>query len=353
MVFTYYLYKYPYKLAWYLLKFLNKNSGVVAYCADPLDYIVLKPVLFNLPDIPVIAKNRRTVAYLQKQGISCNRLPCFPRAVIMGRHAAHKFPEEKIVKIGFRHGAYYFKAFANAKYYNAFDLFFLTCQKEVEEAVKTGIEPARAIGFPKLDPVFNGSINEQVIKSVSNRANLNPGKKTIIFTATWDKSGMSAIHRWIDKVHNFTNAYNVLITVHPWTSKKYLNRLKKTDGVFFIQDPDVLPYLVIADVLVGDTSSIIAEFCVMDKPIITFKVAETKRSVPEITQLLKEISIQVESVNELQNAIEYSFKNPGERSKERQKASQMMFDQLDGQAGKRAADIIKKEFPDLFNLYNW
>ena len=321
---------------------------MVAYCADPLDFMILKPVLDHLPGIPIVAKNSRTAAYLRSQGIQSKRLPVFPRGVIMCRHAAHKFPEKRIIKIGLRHGAFHFKAFAGSRYFNAFDLYFLTSQKEVEQAVAAGIKTDLATGFPKLDPLFNGSINEEILKSVFRQAKLDPGKKTIIFTATWDKSGMSAIHLWIHKLPSFIDKYNVLITVHPWTSKKYREQLKKMPGVFFIQQPDVLPYLALADVMVGDTSSIIAEFCALDKPIITFRVAGTKRTVPEITRLLKKISIQIETVAELPRAIEISLKNPNERSAERQQANRLMFDRLDGQAGKRVAEIIKTKFPGLF-----
>lgn len=350
MIFSYYLYKYPYKLIWYFFKLLNRNPALVVYCADPLDYIVLKPVLKYFPQVEIAVKNRVTARYLLKQKLNIKRMPCFPKAVILCRHATHKFPEEKIIKIGFRHGAFHFKEFANARYYNAFDLYFMTSEKEVEEAKTKSIKTARAIGFPKLDLLFNGSINDDRLKITFCKTKLDQNKKTVIFTATWDKSGMSAIHLWVDRIHEFSENYNVLVTVHPWTSKKYVERLKKIAGIFLIQDPDVLPYLMIADVLIGDTSSIIAEFCVLDKPIITLKVAETDRTVPEIVRLLKDISYQIENVDQLKDVIEYNLNNPEERSKQRQKANRMMFDQLDGQAGKRAADIIKKEFPDLFHF---
>ncbi|UCE06304.1 MAG: CDP-glycerol glycerophosphotransferase family protein, partial [bacterium] len=347
MVLSYYLYKYPYKLVWHIFKFLNKNPTAVAYCADPLDYVVLEPVLKYLPRISIVVKNSKTTRYLKKKGKPYKRMPCFPRAVIMSRHATHKFPEQKIIKIGFRHGAFHFKTLANARYYNDFDLYFMTSEREVEQAKARGIVTARAIGFPKLDPISNTSLDRTMIDAVKRQANFDHKKKTVIFTATWDKSGMSAIDRWIDTIDDLSQFYNILVTVHPWTSRKYLKKLRIIDSVFFIEDPNVLPYLVIADVLVGDTSSIIAEFCALDKPIITFKVVETKRTVPEITRLLKDISIQIENVDQLKDAIEYSLNNPEKKSEERQQARRMIFDKLDGQAGRRAAEIIKEKIPFL------
>lgn len=329
------------------MKFFNRNPQAVIYCAEPVDYVTLKPVLKYLPALPVVAKNRKTKEYLKNKGIEYKCMPSFPEAVIMSRHAAHKFPEEKIIKIGFRHGAYHFKAFAGAQYYNMFDLFFVTGNNELDLAEKHGITTAKAIGFPKLDPAFNNAYNDEILKIFINKANIDYKKGTVIFTATWDKSGMSAIDKWIEIIHTLTERYNILVTVHPWTSKKYIEKLREIEDLYFINEPDVLPYLLIADVLVGDTSSIIAEFCALDKPIIVFKTSPTKRTVDKITCLLEDIAYRIDGASQLDEAIEYSLKNPKEKSTQRQKANKIMFDVLDGKAGKRAAEVILEMLPQL------
>jgi len=56
------------------------------------------------------------------------------------------------------------------------------------------------------------------------------------------------------------------------TSGRYVRTLRRMKGIHFVEDPDILPYLILADCLIGDTSSIIAEFCALDKPIVTFSV---------------------------------------------------------------------------------
>ncbi len=342
MVLSQYIYQYPYRLIWRALKSMNQLAQTVSYCADPMDYVVLKPVLKHLPPMPVIAGNRRTIRYLREQGIRAKKLPCFPQAVIMSRHAAHKFPEQKIVKIGFRHGPYHFKNFANVRYYNAFDVYFFTSRRELELAKGMGITCGRIIGFPKLDPVFDGSYDEQFISQFRNGLQIDALKKTVIFTATWDGSGMSAIHQWNDRIESLTDYYNILVTVHPWTSQHYIRRLKGLKNIHFIDDPNVLPYLMIADVLVGDMSSIIAEFCTLNKPIITFAVPETRRTNIEITSLIRDISLRITHFDDIRAAIEKSIEQPMEKSEQRLKATALMFDTLDGGAGKRAAKIIEE-----------
>ena len=348
MVLSTYFLKYPYRIIWRLLWVLKKNPEVVIYCTDPLDYIVLEPVLKYLPAIPIIVKNRKTADFIKKKGKDYKRYPSFPKAVIMSRHAAHKFPENKVIKIGFRHGAYHFKAFSKAQYYNAFDVYFVTSQKEVKLAKEMGITSTEAIGFPKLDPAFNDNYCERTLESFRNNANIHQNKKTVIFTATWDRSGMSAINQWIDILPELRDRYNILVTVHPWTSRKYIDRLCDLEGIFFIENPEVLPYLMISDVMVGDTSSIIAEFCALDKPIVTFKVDGGRRMLKEINQLLQDISVRIENAGQLDAAIEKCLRDPMERSQQRQNANRIMFDRLDGQAASRAVIKLKEWIPRLF-----
>ena len=71
--------------------------------------------------------------------------------------------------------------------------------------------------------------------------------------------------------------------------------------------------------------------------------------MPEITSQLANISIQVENFDQLKGAIKFCLNNPAEKSEARKENSRMMFDQLDGKAGKRAAEIIKAQFPGIFH----
>jgi len=347
MTFSYYLFKFPYVLIGALCRLVKKSAGIIVYCSDPLDYIILEPVFKHLPPIQFVAKTKKTAAFLRRKGIATGRLPSFPEAVIMCRHATHKFPDKKIIKIGLRHGAYHFKEFAGTDYYNAFNLYLVTSEREVEIASQKGIRTVKAVGFPKLDSAFNGKYNDDYLARYRQQAGIDPKKKTLIFTSTWDKSRMSAIDRWIDKIDGLSQKYNVLITVHPWQSEKYKRKLRAMSGIYFIDEPDVLPYLMISDLLVGDTSSIIAEFCALDKPIITFKIPTAKRLVPEITDLLREISIQIDNFEELEPAIAQYRQTPDLKREQRQHANQTMFGSLDGRAGWRAAQLIKNLIPAL------
>ncbi|MFZ0390967.1 MAG: CDP-glycerol glycerophosphotransferase family protein, partial [Calditrichia bacterium] len=245
----------------------------MCYCQEPLDYEIFKNIQPFLPPIPIVTARKYRANFMEK-GITPQFLPCFPKAVIMFRHAVHKFPEEKIIKIGLRHGAYHFKKLSSAGSYNKFDVFLMTSSHEVQVAQSTGISTGRAVGFPKLDPLFNGKLSDEILESYRRKVKLNKTKKTVLFTATWDGSGMSAAETWIPVLPKLVDSYNVMVSVHPWSSAKLKKRIRNQPGIYFIQDADVVPYLALADIMVGDTSSVIAEFCALNKPIITVQTGE-------------------------------------------------------------------------------
>jgi CDP-glycerol glycerophosphotransferase (TagB/SpsB family) len=338
-----YLLPIIYKPLWSLQQKLQKTKDVAFYAADPLDYEMFLPILKHLDmDVIFIAKNAKTCSYFQQNNIPYIKYPFFPKAVIMGRHAAFKFPASRIVKIGFDHGLYQFKRWTKAKYYNQFDAYFVSSESQVESAKKLGITSVHAIGYPKLDKAFDGSIVKNDLSELREKLNLDPHKKTVIFTSTWDVGGLSALTKWIDRVHALTDTYNVLLTAHPWTKKHLLQKLKAVSGATFLPEADVTTYLMLADVFIGDYNSLIGEFCALDKPIITFRTPVSNRSVAAVRQMIAEISYQVDDFDDLPKAIEHCCKQPNEKSAERNQANKLLFKALDGKAGIRAADKIKE-----------
>ena len=340
MVFSYYLSKYPYKLIWNLLKLMGKTEKVVFYCGNEIDIKIFEPIQKYLPSMPIVVKNKKIKKHLKTLGIESKCLPCFPEMVITCRQAAYRFPEEKILKFGFRHGPYHFKPFANITGYNMNTEFFMTSSQEVKEAIEAGITCATAVGYPKIDYAFDGTYDEKYLQILKDKIGISSQKKTVLFTATWDKSGVSGIAKWYDKLSEFTLQYNVLVTVHPSTSEHYIEKIKSTSNVYFIEDKNAVPYIMLSDVCIGDTSSILAECSALKKPIITFALPDGKRTVQKTMDIIKSISYRINNLDELNPAITYALTHPHQKDKQMDVANKIMFDELDGLAGKRAADII-------------
>lgn len=348
MVFSYYLYKYPYQFAWSVKKAFNLTDSCLFYSAGLLDNVIFSQVQKHLIPIPVVAQNKKTALSIKPVFPVKSILPAFPEAVIMTRHACHKFPDKRILKFGFRHGAYNFKKMTHAENYKAFTRYFVSSSTDVGITRDAGIYNTVAIGYPKLDPAFNGEIDKVYLNNLKKSLGFSEHKQTLLFTTTWDKSGMSAIETWIDKLDVLSEQYNILVTVHPWTSQSYKMRLFKNQNIHFISHPDTLPYLMLADCVIGDNSSILGEACALDKSILTIQTIQARRSVEAIDQMIKNISFQIPSEDDLTKNIEYAINHPLELQNQRQQANRIMYDDLlDGNAGKRAANLILEYLPEL------
>lgn len=336
MVLSYYLLKPFYSVAWRLLNLIRKRSETVFYCHTPVDMQNWLPVQRHLKSIPIVTDKPETYRFLRSKGYAVRRLPVFPKAVIMCRVAAHKFPSAKVMKIGMTHGAYHFKRFSSAKHYAPFSVYLFTSEADLQKARVNGILCGKVGGYPKLDPYL----------SVSQPPRPASAKPRLLFTATYDSSGMSAVDRWIDLLPALSERYEVLVSLHPWISSSYINRVKALPNVVFIEDSP-LPMIASADVVVVDTSSIIADCCAFDKPLISWRLPDSIRTVPEIIQILERISIRIDSPAELDAAIERALANPKEHAGDRSWANSIFFDALDGNAGKRSADHILNQLPEL------
>ncbi|MBM4404157.1 MAG: CDP-glycerol glycerophosphotransferase family protein, partial [Candidatus Cloacimonetes bacterium] len=322
----------PYRFGWWISRLWHRRYQVDFFCGDYVDYICFREVHKLLPDVRIVTRSRKTWQELAKHGIAAVMYPTCPDMVIMAKHATYMFPVSRIVKIGMRHGAYHFKDFIAAPKYNAFTAYMMTSSREVELAEQKGIRSGHAIGYPKLDPLFNGTLPNADTDRLGQHIQLDPGKKTVLFTATWDKMGYSAVDKWLDRISELTADFNILVTVHQWLSQHKKDILRSTPGITFINDNDILPYLAIVNIMVGDISSIIAEGCALDKPIITFDVPETRRFTSEIRSMLEEISFRVDSFDELVIALHKAAEQPEYHSDKRSFYNRIMFDDLDGKA---------------------
>lgn len=338
MVLSYYLLKPFYSLAWRGLNLFRRRQETVFYCHTPVDMENWLPVQKYLRPIRVVTDKTNTYKSLIDKGIKVSKMPAFPKAVIMCRVAPHKFPSNKVLKIGMAHGAYHFKRMTSAKNYEPFSLYLFTSKRDLDNAKKNGVKSGKVGGFPKLDPYL--PVNHTDAQEITDR------KVRILFTATFDKSGMSAIHLWLEHLPELAEKFEIYVSVHPWTSQVYIDKLKAMPQVHYIQGSP-LPYIQKADLCVVDTSSIIAECIALGKPLVSWILPSAPRSVPEIDEILEKISIRISDFTDLLPALERVIAEPRIFSKERAWANTIFLDRLDGKAGLRSAQTITKLLPEL------
>jgi len=104
---------------------------------------------------------------------------------------------------------------------------------------------------------------------------------------------------------------------------------------------------MLADCCISDTTSLIAEFCLLDKPIVTFRVPATGRTLPDVIDLIERISVRIDTFDELNPAVKKILDSSDERAAARREAVGLFFDNPDGRAGERAAAIIAGYLPEL------
>ena len=334
------LIKFPYWLCWQFHRLLGKLHGTVFYVEYAHDYHIFENILPHL-DTPfrIAAKNRALARELGSRGIKTMVWPVFPETLIMARHALHRFPINNIHKIGMMHGPYYFKKMVRAERYIAFDLYLFTSAAVLNQAKEKGITNGVVGGYPRID-AFRDAETIRQSHLLGIEAGLPNGKKTLLFTATWDRSGQSAVHKWIDRLRTLKARYNIVVSLHPMMSKSICDKLRSMKGIFVAAQHQLYAYMLLSDILISDTSSIIAEFCALDKPVITFSVGQANRLTPDIQAMIRDVSIQISSLEELDGAVERFEREPGLKKEQREKWNRLIYQDTKISHGKMAAEIM-------------
>lgn len=126
------------------------------------------------------------------------------------------------------------------------------------------------VGFPKSDELVNGkSTREQIIKELD----LDPKEPIIIFAPSWDdkdakRKGTIDI---LPKLETL-GLKNLLVCVH-----EYDKFFKTLEGRRVIKSPNKNRYLLAADLLIGDISSIMIEYALLNKPMVQIDMFGDRR----------------------------------------------------------------------------
>ena len=101
-------------------------------------------------------------------------------------------------------------------------------------------------------------------------------KKIILYAPTFSPSLTSAPYV-LSQLEELASVkeYLIVIKFHDLMAKNLIDSYKKLSmsfkNVLFIEERNIIKYLLIADLMISDTSSVVYEFLLLDKPVITFK----------------------------------------------------------------------------------
>nr|WP_241242213.1 CDP-glycerol glycerophosphotransferase family protein [Thalassotalea sp. G2M2-11] len=154
-------------------------------------------------------------------------------------------------------------------------------------------------GWPKLDNLFTATA-KQFFQNT---------KPTILYAPTFSPSLTSAkvLHQQIASLIE-QEQYNWLIKFHPKMNTDWIAQYQSlaSDHCQIIDSDNINELLVYADIMISDTSSVIGEFSLLDKPVITFRNSDPGDYLIDITyaeQLPEAINQALSPSDELKQAI--------------------------------------------------
>ena len=129
-------------------------------------------------------------------------------------------------------------------------------------------------GWPKLD-IYGNEVHKYDHEKEILLHNSN-SKKIILYAPTFSPSLTSArfLSSQIEALAANKN-YLIIIKFHDLMAKDLIDQYQeianKFVNVLYIKERNIIKYLLIADLMISDTSSVVYEFLLLDKPVITFK----------------------------------------------------------------------------------
>lgn len=128
-------------------------------------------------------------------------------------------------------------------------------------------------GWSKLDALYG---NQHLYDAEKQKLlKDHKAKKIVLYAPTFSPSLTSAqvLYDQIDALAQNPD-YLVLVKFHDLmlkeTKERYVARSAKLPNLVVVQDPNILKYLLLSDLMISDTSSVVYEFLLLDKPVITF-----------------------------------------------------------------------------------
>lgn len=138
-----------------------------------------------------------------------------------------------------------------------------------ELAAREGHFAVVETGWPKLDPLFSGALPlADALRAAAD------GRRVVLFASTFTESLSAAphlLHAIAAEVARGERYW--LLTLHPKTAPGLVERYRALAGpnARFVEAEDLVAAERAADVLVADTTSVVSEFAVQRKPVVTFR----------------------------------------------------------------------------------
>lgn len=177
-------------------------------------------------------------------------------------------------------------------------------------------------GWPKLDPLFSGEY-----------AKLEPQRPTVLYASTFTER-LSSARILRDTIARLAakGEWRWLLTLHPKMAPDVVESYRALAGpnVTFVETDDILQLYARAHVLLSDTSSVVPEFLMQHKPVVTFR---NTRPGPHL--------LNVESIDEVEPALRRAFEYPDSLRQAIETYTRHIHPYRDGRSSERVLDAAQ------------
>lgn len=183
-------------------------------------------------------------------------------------------------------------------------------------------------GWTKLDPLF-------AAKPLPLN---NDGKPIVLYAPTFSPSLTSAPDL-VDEIRKLSESkdWHWVVKFHPKMAKEYIKQFEAIKGpnLEILEVGEISSLLQTADIIVSDTSSIITEFLLLNKPAVTYKNAQPEPVLIDITEPAQ-----------LEHAIAEGLTKAPQRLKLIAEYNEQIHPYQDGKSAHRLLDAVNKKIID-------
>jgi CDP-glycerol glycerophosphotransferase (TagB/SpsB family) len=254
-----------------------------------------------------------------------------PRAVFVpGNQVPGFFPG---VKVELFHGFNARKRPDHRGHFRVRNFFDLYCTQGPDTTkpfrvleVESGFFEVAETGWPKMDPLFQEEVPPGIIER---------GRPVVLLTSTFTPK-LSAAPHILEPVKRLAAAgrWRWLVNFHPKMDPAVVEAYRGIQGenLSYVDTEDIIPLLKSADVMVSDTSSVVSEFLLQLRPVVTFR---NRRPGPHL--------IDINEPEELEKAVETALSPPPELAERIREYADWIHPYRDGRSSRRvlaAADDL-------------
>ena len=314
---------------------------IILFCNLPYAFSILKPLadelesrgyeylwyvdsslneLFPYKNMPTTARIKVLEEFKSDAIFVCgNDVPYWLRGVKV--QVFHGLAGEK--KGHFRIRDYFDLYLTQGKYFT--DRFKALAQKHKNfEVIETG--------WCKLDKLY--SISEETEVKKLELLDKYGAKKIVLYAPTFSPSLTSALvlKKTIEKLGNSEDIL-VIIKFHDKMNNEWIALYENMDAknILIVESDDITESLQMADLMISDSSSVVYEFTLLDKPVITFN--STSENIDWCN---------VHSANEVYNNVIEVLNGDDRYAKNRQSTIALYHPYNDGKSASRMVGATKK-----------